>query len=48
MSPGEYPLTINPGDSVVVRVEYTPEDLGESTARVAITTNDESDPFKHC
>lgn len=45
-SPTDFPIELGAGQSVEVKVEFTPEDLGGAEARLVITSNDESDPFK--
>ncbi len=46
-SPTQFPVNLQAGESVEVKVEFTPEDLGSATARISITTNDDANPFKN-
>ncbi|MDB4408682.1 choice-of-anchor D domain-containing protein [Akkermansiaceae bacterium] len=45
LSPATFPISINPGESVTLEVNFDPADgLGDFSAQLELTSNDQSDP----
>lgn len=38
------PIELNPGDKYILKVKYTPKDIGEDSGRIEINTNDPQSP----